>query len=78
MKTAIEWTMQLPPDVLEHPMPLPARLGYAEAIIKRIQADALQHAQTVARELNDGHEWPVTRALQVEIDRISTPNPKRE
>lgn len=42
MKSASEWVKQLPPDVLDNPMPLPARLDYALGIIKRIQDDAVE------------------------------------
>jgi hypothetical protein len=44
MKDAKEWVIQLPPDVLEHPLPFPQRLDYAVKIVKRIQIDALRHA----------------------------------
>jgi len=40
MKPAEHWLSKLPPDVLEHPMPLPVRMDYALKVIRQIQADA--------------------------------------
>ena len=37
-----------------------------EAALNQILHDALLHAAEIARQLNDGHEWPVTRAILAE------------
>jgi hypothetical protein len=40
--TPREYAVKLPPDVLEHPMPFPVRLDYAEKIIKEAQIEAVK------------------------------------
>lgn len=49
MKSAEQWLDKLPPDILEHPLPLPARLEYGLKIIRQIQADALREARDILR-----------------------------
>ncbi len=39
-------------------------------LLDRVKADALRHAAETARDINDGHDWPVSRVLDAEANRL--------
>lgn len=39
-------------------------------MFRSVQIDALEHALIKALELNDGHEWPMSRFLKAEIQTL--------
>ncbi len=41
--------------------------------IRAVQADALRHAADEARKLNDGHDWPISRLLEAQAERLQKP-----
>lgn len=42
-------------------------------LFRQCQADALRHAAELARKLNDGHDWPISRILEAEAAQLTEP-----
>lgn len=69
MKHSQRWADELP-NIMEADSREAAVL-----FIEEIQKDALRHARMLALELNDHHEWPVTRILDNAINHLPPETP---